>query len=95
MTRKIPKDSKVSVKFTAAERRLLESEPVMDTDFFNFAVVHSKYIEVKLTLDDLEYVADYIAAVANHCDSPATQRRLDKLFYRLGNLLDSLEELDE
>ena len=50
------------------------------------AVVSGSRLVVSLTLDEVDELAGYIAAEANHCDDSKTQTALDGVYDRLAQL---------
>lgn len=91
MTRKktIEKDEQVGLRLSLAERKLILEEPIH---------IHDKLAEpirstptnapVMLTLDDLDDLAGYIAAEANHTTDKTLRKKLDAIFSKIQDLLE-------
>jgi hypothetical protein len=86
----IPLDQKVGIKLTATERKLLDQELILEYK----EVIHGTPIgdPVMLTLDEWEDLNGYIAAQANHTEDMKVERKLDKIFGRIQNLIDKNTE---
>jgi hypothetical protein len=86
---RIQLDEKVSLKLTAAERKLiLEDLMCLDRDYEQVIRDTPPGQPVMMTLDDLDDFGGYIAAEANHCDEKRKQQRLDAIFEKIQALLD-------
>ena len=89
-TRKqIQPGEKVPLKLTAAERKLILKELIvtgMEYEELLQATPTGK--PVMMTLDDLEDFGGYIAAEANHCDDRKKEKKLDRIFEKVQDLLD-------
>jgi len=82
-------DEKVSLKLTAAERKLiLEDLMCLDRDYEQVIRDTPPGQPVMMTLGDLDDFGGYIAAEANHCDEKRKQQRLDAIFEKIQALLD-------
>ena len=92
MTRKktIEKNEQVGLRLSLAERKLILEEPIH---------IHDKLAEpirstptnapVMLTLDDLDDLAGYIAAEANHTTDKTLRKKLDAIFSKIQDLLET------
>lgn len=61
-------------------------DPVLENKIDNAKQKASKYV-ITLTTDELEDLAGYIAAEANHEEDKIRQRKLDKLYDRVDAVL--------
>jgi hypothetical protein len=86
----IPLDQKVGLKLTATERKLLDQQLILEYE----EVIHGTPTgdPVMLTLDDWDDLNGYIAAQANHTEDMKVERKLDKIFGRIQNLIDKNTE---
>ena len=91
--KRIQPGEKVSLKLTATERKLILQD-LMCLDRNSEQIVRSTPTgkPVMMTLNDLDELGGYITAEANHCDDKNVQRRLDKLFDRLQEELESYDD---
>ena len=90
--KKIPYGTKLPVKLTLRERDLIRDETFCTPYFAKFAVVEGKNIKVDMSLDDIEEIQGYIAAVANHTENKKLQKELDRIFGKLQFYLDSYDD---
>jgi Plasmid pRiA4b ORF-3-like protein len=91
----IEKSEKVGLRLTAAERTLILEEPIH---------IHVKLAEpirstpnnapVMLTLDELEDLAGYIAAEANHSTDKKLRKKLDTIFFRIQGMLETHTDVE-
>lgn len=85
----------VPLDLTAAEKSLLAKALLCLEDDLAEAIVGTPSDEpVTLSLDDLDGLADHIAAAANHAEDKQLKKRLDRIFKRIDTLLDSYVEVD-
>ena len=83
-------DERVGIKLSLAERRLILGDPIH---------IHNKLADlirstpagapVLLTLDDLEELGGQIAAEANHTTDKKLRKRLDAIFSKIQDLLET------
>jgi len=81
----------IVVKFTAAERDLIINDTFAGPDLtkrFETAEIKGKHLIVKYSLDELEDLSGYIAAEANHTEDKKLEKKLDRLFMRLSEIID-------
>ncbi len=90
---KIAEGTLVPIRFTAAERGLLE-DLVMDPDYVErmWSLQGSSDLAGEYTLDDLEDMLGYIAAEANHTPDPGIQAKLYRLHDRLFGIQRSFDD---
>jgi hypothetical protein len=87
---------KVPLKLTAAQRTLIVDEVTCLDQEYEQTIRHTPLTEpIMMTLDELDDLAGFIAAEANHCDQTAKRNRLDAVFEKLQNLLDRFVEMPE
>jgi hypothetical protein len=82
---KIEPDQAVPVRITARQKELLFEEIVVDPDYaerLRPAEGSTDFVG-EFTLDDLEDILGYVAAVANHTDDGALEEELDQLHEHL------------
>ena len=90
---RISEDTRVPIRFTAAERGLLE-DLVMDPDYVErmWSLQGSSDLAGEYTLDDLEDMLGYISAEANHTPDPGIQAKLYRLHDRLFGIQRSFDD---
>ena len=90
-TRKlIHPDDKLSLKLTAAERKLILEELLCLDEELEQVVRDTPSREpVRLTLDDLDDLGGHVAAAANHSPDKSKGRKLDAIFGKIQDLLDA------
>lgn len=85
----------VPLKLTAAERKLvLEDLMCLDEEYNQIIRSTPAGKPVMMSLDGLEDFGGYIAAEANHCDDNSKQTKLDAVFQKIQDLLDSYTDND-
>ncbi len=88
--RHIQPDDRIGVKLTQAERSLLLEGLTLLPSVYEEAVKGTPAKEpVMLTLDDLDELGGYIAADANHTQDKKRGKKLDAIFQKIQNLLDT------
>ena len=88
--RHIQPDDRIGVKLTQAERSLLLEGLTLLPSVYEEAVTGTPAKEpVMLTLDDLDELGGYIAADANHTQDKKRGKKLDAIFQKIQNLLDT------
>ena len=95
MKKRIPYGTKLPVKLTLQERDLIRNETLCNPDFARFAVIEGKGVILNLSLDDIEEIQGYIAAVANHTKSRKLQKNLARLFSKFQVYLDTYDDQSE
>ena len=96
MRRKIiPYGTKLPVRFSEAERKLIREHTFYDTHFGDFAVVEGDSIRLDMSLDNIEELQGYVAAACNHCDNPKIEKALDPIFDRLEEFLEYYDDQAE
>ena len=83
--------TKLPVRLTAAERRLIREETFYDPDFCCDLPDTGTQV-VEMDLDTIEDLQGYVAAEANHTESRKIQKALDKLCDKLQVFLDTYDE---
>ena len=89
MPKKIPYGTKLPIRFSLAQRDLIQEHTFYDPNFGKTAVTNKSGIRVQMSLIDIEELHGYIAASANHCDDARLQRKLDTILRKLERVLDS------
>ncbi len=92
---KIPYGTRLPVRFTLCERDLIREHTFFPGRALDLAVVEGKGIQVELSLDDIEEMQGYVAAEANHCEDRHIQKRLDAVFEKLQDFLDSYDDRED
>jgi hypothetical protein len=93
-TRKhIQSRTKVGLKFTAAERKLI-LEDLMSLDNNYVQVIRDTPADqpVQFTLDEWDEFGGYIAAEANHAEDKKLGKKLDSLFSKIQEILGTQTE---
>lgn len=92
MTKKklIQPGEKLPLKLTAAERKLLLEDVLFLEESYPETIRETPAGEpVMMTLDDLEDFGGSVAAEANHCDDENKEEKLDAIFQKTQDLLDT------
>jgi hypothetical protein len=88
--KRIPPGEKVPLKLTPTETKaILETLLLLDEEHEHIIRETPTGKPVMMTLDDLEDFAGYIAAEANHTEDEKLARKLDKVYDKCHNLLDT------
>ena len=85
----IGSDERVPCALTRRERDLITERTFIGPDLearLRLGVVSGRRLVVNLTLDEVDELAGYVAAEANHCDDSKVQRVLDAVHDRLAKL---------
>jgi len=92
--KKIKYGQPVEIRFSRAEKVLLQEHTFMDADYTKRIrpADKGKALVGHYTLDDLEDMIGYIAAEANHTTDKKLQRKLDSLFSRLQDEMESYDD---
>ena len=81
---------KLAFKLTTAERKFIVEELMCFDEIYEQLIVGTPADEpLMMTLDELDDFSGYIAAEANHCDDRKKQKKLDAVFEKADNLLDT------
>lgn len=90
---RIPAGRPVALKLTRSQRDLLADIILLDEE------IEDKLNEmppgettVMLTLDELDLLAGYVAAEANHTEDKRRERKLDRIHDRICQVEDAFEE---
>src|SRR5437867_12436351 len=87
--------STIEVHFAAREIEDIRVRTFADPDLGSAAVqVGTEYL-LPMSLDDIEVVQGYIAAEANRAKDRRLQKRLEQIFDKLQEYLDTYEEADQ
>lgn len=89
--KKIPEGTKLPVRLTAPERRLIRELTLYDPDFCSDAP-DTGPIVVEMDLDTIEEIQGYVAAEANHTEDRKLEKALDKLFDKFQSFLDKYDD---
>ena len=82
----------VDVRLTPQERDLIVERTLIDGEMearLRGATARGLNLVVQLTLDDVDDLAGYIAAEANHCSEPRVRRAMDAVYDRLASIEDA------
>jgi len=82
--------TKVGLKLTAAERKLILKDLICQDDNYIQVIRDTPTSQpVQFTLDDWDGLSGYIAAEANHAEDKNLEKKLDGLFGKVQNILDT------
>lgn len=91
--RRIKPGEKVALEPTSAEREVLRGTIILDEDIESrIRVSVAGRQEIRFTLEELDELAGYVAAEANHAENRRRQRRLDRICEKVESLLGTFEE---
>ena len=82
---------RIDITFTIAERDLIVNQTFAVDDLterLHKAKVEGKYITVSYTLDEIEDLAGFIAAEANHAEDKKLEKKLDALYDKISDIED-------
>jgi hypothetical protein len=88
----IPPGEKVPLSITLAQRDLIRDRTFAGlhlTDALNIAELKDKKIIAYYTLDDLDELAGYVAAAANHAKNRILVKRLEAVYDEIRRVEDS------
>jgi hypothetical protein len=85
--KKIARGEAVPVEFTLEQRDLILGRhqgniplaPLVDEETFRAALVKEESVIVKMDLDDIEHLLDFVAGDANHTRNRQLKRQLEEL----------------
>ena len=80
---------KISIRFTIEERDLILNKTFAGDDLverLHEAEVLGRYIKVAYTLDELDDLAGFIAAEANHAEDKNQEKKLEALYDKISNI---------
>jgi hypothetical protein len=86
--KQIEPGSKVGLKLTAAERKLILDLTCLDDNYAQVIRDTPANAPVQFTLDDWEDFGGYIAAEANHIEDKKLGKKLDAVFNKIQKILD-------
>jgi len=90
--KRIRPEEKVPLELNDRERELILNHSLADpelTDRLRLVRAPNEPPIYRFTLDDLDELAEYIAAEANHAKDKKRQKEWDRLYARLANVLES------
>ena len=82
---------RIDIKFTIDERELIVNQTFAGDDLterLHKAKVEENYIKESYTLNEIEDLAGFIAAEANHAEEKKLQKKLDALYDKISNIED-------
>ena len=82
----------IAIRLTFQERDLIIQRHTIDAELLEklqIAQIQGKNLIVKLSIEYLEDLVDFVAAEANHAEDQRTEAKLDKLYDKLCGILDS------
>ena len=82
---------RIDIKFTIDERELIVNQTFAGDDLterLHKAKVEGNYIKVSYTLNEIEDLAGFIAAEANHAEDKKLEKKLDALYDKLSDIED-------
>ena len=80
---------RINIKFTIDERNLIVNQTFAGDDLTERlleAKTEGKYIKVAYTLGELEELAGFIAAEANHAEDKKLEKQLDALYDKISDI---------
>ena len=80
---------RINIKFTIDERNLIVNQTFAGDDLTERlleAKTEGKYIKVAYTLSELEELAGFIAAEANHTEDKKLEKQLDALYDKISDI---------
>ena len=83
---------RINIKFTIEERDLIVNQTFAGDDLTERlyeAKAEGKLIKVSYTLDELEDLAGFIAAEANHAEDKKLEKKLDALYDKISDIEDN------
>jgi hypothetical protein len=84
------KDQKIGIKLSIEERKLILGDPIrIHQEIADHIRATAMGAPVLLTLDDLEDLGGYIAAEANHTTDKKLRKKLDVIFSKIQDLLET------
>src|SRR5207253_1092380 len=95
--KRIPPGGRIALELNAGERELILNHTFADDDLTNRLRVVRRADEqpvYSFTLDDLDELAGYVAAEANHANDRKLQKELSALYARITALMDYVEGED-
>lgn len=84
--KRVKPNERIPFALTQRERDLILERTLIGPDLekrLRVAAVSGSRVVAGLTLDDIDELAGYVAAEANHCDDPKIRRALDGVYDRL------------
>ena len=91
----IPPGEKAALSITLAQRDLIRDHTFASphlTDALKIAELKDKKIIVYYTLDDLDELAGYVAAAANHAKDRKLEKSLDAVYAEIRRVEDSYDD---
>jgi hypothetical protein len=92
MSNSMPDDQTVALKLSSRERELIFAHTFADDELtapLRIVPTSNKASVYSFTLDDLEELAGYVVAEANHAKDKKLQKELNQLFARMETVLES------
>lgn len=89
---------KVPLELNPSERKVLLDnvfDPPNLLKRIKLSPITNGKLEFRFTLDELEELAGYIAAEANHTTTKKLQKTLDKIFLRIDKIMDRYTDQEE
>ena len=80
---------RINIKFTIDERNLIVNQTFAGDDLTERlleAKTEGKYIKVAYTFSELEELAGFIAAEANHTEDKKLEKQLDALYDKISDI---------
>ena len=93
--RKVQFNEPVELVLTEREKQLIVEHTFADPDLtkkLEIAETRGSKIVARYTLDDLDQLAEFVAAEANHCKDKKLQKELYALFDRIRTELESYDD---
>lgn len=79
----------IEIKLTIKERDLIINKTMADSALIKklkIVDIKEKYIKVSFSLEEIDEIAGFIAAEANHIKDKKLQNQLDKLYEKLAKI---------
>lgn len=80
---------RIDIKFTIEERDLIVNQTFADdylTERLRIAKAEGKYIKVSYTLEEMDDLAGFVAAEANHAEDKKLEKKLDDLYDKISEI---------
>jgi len=93
--KKIAYGERVPVRISVAEGKLIKEHTYVGRDVHDHidqATASGSRLVMMLSLDEVEDLDGFVAAASNHCDDSKLEARLDRVFDKLGSILDRYVE---
>ncbi|MCK6556649.1 hypothetical protein L6Q96_19045 [Candidatus Binatia bacterium] len=90
--RPLPGSARLLVSFAATDVAMMRRELCLAPSFFAAGVVEGTRLTFPFSLDDIEELQGAVAAEANHATNRTLRDRLDRIFERLQEVLNTYDD---